>query len=62
MNIIHRLTVATILSLLSFSTMAQIVTAVDSTIDGAEEKFPHRHLKRGKHMKFLEPLLKTGFI
>lgn len=62
MNNIHRLTVATILFLSSFSTMAQIVTAVDSTIEGAEKKFSHWQLKRGNHMKFLGLLLKTGFI
>ncbi|MEB5920885.1 hypothetical protein [Franconibacter daqui] len=53
MNIIHRLTVATFLSLLSFSPMAQIVTAVDSTIEGAEEKISTQASKEGKSYEIL---------
>ena len=53
MNNIHRLTVATILFLSSFSTMAQIVTAVDSTIEGAEEKISTLATKEGKKYKIL---------
>lgn len=48
MNNIHYLTVATIVFLVSFSTMAQTVTAVDSTIEGAEEKISTLATKEGK--------------
>ncbi|WP_313141000.1 hypothetical protein [Leclercia sp.] len=53
MNNIHRLTVATILFLSSFSTMAQIVTAVDSTIEGAEKKILTMATKEGKSYEIL---------
>ncbi len=53
MNNIPRLTVATILFLLSFSTMAQIVTAVDSTIEGAEKKIFTLATKEGKSYEIL---------
>ncbi len=53
MNKIYYLTAATILSLLSFSTMAQTVTAVDSTIKGAEEKISTLAAKEGKSYEIL---------
>ncbi|MDU5156056.1 hypothetical protein [uncultured Citrobacter sp.] len=53
MNKIHYLTAATTLSLLSFSTMAQTVTAVDSTIEGAEEKISTLATKEGKSYEIL---------
>ncbi|HDT1286511.1 hypothetical protein [Enterobacter asburiae] len=53
MNIIHRLTVATFLSLLSFSPIAQIITAVDSTIEGAEEKISIQASKERKSYEIL---------
>ncbi|EAU6891267.1 hypothetical protein H2C48_003290 [Escherichia coli] len=53
MNKIYYLTAATTLSLLSFSTMAQTVTAVDSTIEGAEEKISTLATKEGKSYEIL---------
>lgn len=53
MNKIYYLTVATILSLLSFSTMAQTVSAVDSTIEGAEKKISTLAAKEGDSYEIL---------
>lgn len=53
MSKIYYLTAATILSLLSFSTLAQTVTAVDSTIEGAEEKISTLATKEGKSYEIL---------
>ena len=53
MNKIYYLTAATILTLLSFSTMAQTVTAVDSTIEGAEKKILTLATKEGKSYEIL---------
>jgi len=53
MNKIYYLTAATTLTLLSFSTMAQTVTAVDSTIEGAEEKISTLATKEGKSYEIL---------
>ncbi len=53
MNKIYYLTAATILSLSSISTMAQTVTAVDSTIEGAEKKISTLASKEGKSYEIL---------
>ncbi len=53
MSKIYYLTAATILSLLSFSTLAQTITAVDSTIEGAEEKISTLATKEGKSYEIL---------
>lgn len=59
MDNIHRLTAATILSLLSFSTMAQVITAVDSTIEGAEKKISTQASKEGKSYEILTASFKN---
>lgn len=53
MNNTYCLTAATILSLLSFSTVAQTVTTVDSTLEGAEGKISTLATKEGKSYEIL---------
>ncbi|QFH87842.1 hypothetical protein FR760_23680 (plasmid) [Enterobacter hormaechei] len=53
MKNIHHLTAAIIISSLSLSATAQTVTAVDSTIEGAEKKISALATKQGKSYEIL---------
>lgn len=54
MKFVQRLVVLSALSMISFGSFAQSITASASTLDGAESKIALQAKQRGMHYKIIE--------